>query len=66
MTDTPDFRSLTTPPPAPPTDEEIHTWVNAMLCAEAGDREVYGWGWQRFTKKEFARTIRAALEKWGK
>ena len=56
---------LATPPPKPPTDEEIHAWVNAMLCAEAGDREVYGWGWQCFTKKEFARTIRAALERWG-
>ena len=57
--------ALATPPPEPPTDEEVHEWVNATLGAEAGDHQEFGWGWRCFTKKQFARAIRAALERWG-
>ena len=55
-----------TPPPEPPTDEELQEWVNATLGAEVGDPQEFGWGWHCFTKKQFARAIRAALERWGR
>ena len=55
-----------TPPPEPPTDEEIQEWADA--CSEAPleemDPDVHGWR-RCFTAKEFSETIRAALERWG-
>lgn len=58
--------ALATPPPEPPTDDEVHEWVNATLGAEVGDLQEFGWGWHCFTKKQFACAIRAALKRWGK
>ena len=59
-------RSLATPPPEPPTDEEIQEWADA--CSEAPleemDPEFHGWR-RCFTGEEFNETIRAALERWG-
>jgi hypothetical protein len=58
--------ALATPPPEPPTDEEIKGWADA--CSEAPleemDPEIHGWR-RCFTSKEFSETIRAALERWG-
>ena len=57
---------LATPPPEPPTDEEIQEWADA--CSEAPleemDPEVHGWR-RCFTAEEFSETIRAALKRWG-
>ena len=57
--------ALATPPPEPPTYEELQEWVNATLGADVGDPQEFGWGRHCFTKKQFARAIRAALERWG-
>ena len=58
--------NLATPPPEPPTDEELAAWADA--CSEAPleemDPEVHGWR-RCFTAEEFSETIRAALERWG-
>jgi len=58
--------ALATPPPEPPTDEEIEEWAEAAteVPLEAMDPDIHGW--QRcFTKEEFCASIRAALERWG-
>jgi hypothetical protein len=58
--------ALATPPPEPPTDEEIEEWADAAteVPLEAMDPDIHGW--QRcFTKEEFCASIRAALERWG-
>ena len=54
-----------TPPPEPPTDQQIKEWIDAKLGADQGDPEAFGWGWRCFHVEAFAVTIRAALEKWG-
>ena len=59
------LNELATPPPEPPTDRELQEWVNATLGADVGDPQEFGWGRHCFTKKQFARAIRAALERWG-
>ena len=59
--------ALATPPPEPPTDEEIEEWAN--VCSEAPleemDPEIHGWR-RCFTAKEFSETIRAAIARWGR
>ena len=57
---------LATPPPEPPTDEEIQEWADAKLGAYQGDPESFGCGWRCFKGEAFALTIRAALERWGR
>ena len=54
------------PPPEPPTDQEIQEWADAKLGVDQGDPEAFGWGWRCFKGEAFAVTIRAALERWGK
>jgi len=59
--------ALATPPPEPPTDEEIEEWADAAteVPLETMDPDINGW--QRcFTKEEFCASIRAVLERWGK
>ena len=57
--------ALATPPPEPPTDQQIKEWIDAKLGADQGDPEAFGWGWRCFKEEAFAVTIRAALERWG-
>ena len=54
-----------TPPPEPPTDQQIKEWIDAKLGADKRDPEAFGWGWRCFKGEAFAVTIRAALERWG-
>ena len=58
--------ALAQPEPVAPTDQEIEEWADA--CPEAPleemDPEVHGWR-RCFTAKEFGKTIRAALARWG-
>jgi hypothetical protein len=58
--------ALATPPPEPPTDEEIEEWADAAteVPLEEMDPDVHGWR-RCFTKEEFWASIRAALERWG-
>ena len=58
--------ALATPPPEPPTDEELQEWADAKLGVDQGDPEAFGWGWRCFKGEAFAVTIRAAIERWGK
>ena len=55
-----------TPPPEPPTDQQIKEWIDAKLGADKRDPEAFGWGWRCFKGEAFAVTIRAALERWGR
>jgi hypothetical protein len=55
-----------TPPPEPPTDEEIKGWAATTLGASQGNPGPFGWGWRCFSEELFACTIRAALKRWGK
>ena len=62
---------LATAPPEAPTDQEIQEWADAKLGADQGDPEAFGleafgWDWRCFKEEAFARTIRAALERWGR
>ena len=57
---------LATPPPEPPTDQQIKEWIDAKLGADKRDPEAFGWGWRCFKGEAFAVTIRAALERWGR
>ena len=52
--------------PVTPTDEEIEQWADAAteVPLEEMDPEVHGWR-RCFTAKEFSKTIRAALARWG-
>ena len=59
------LNELATPPPEPPTDQEIQEWADAKLGVDQGDPEAFGWGWRCFKGEAFAVTIRAALERWG-
>ena len=61
-----DKKEAATPPPEPPTDQEIQEWIDAKLGAYQGDPESFGWGWRCFHVEAFAVTIRAALERWGR
>lgn len=58
---------LAQPEPEGPTDEEIEEWADACPDAplEEMDPEVHGWR-RCFTTKEFSKTIRAALARWGR
>ena len=58
--------ALATPPPEPPTDEEIEEWADAATEVPLEEMDPDIRGWQRcFTKEEFCASIRAALERWG-
>jgi hypothetical protein len=61
------LKALATPPPEPPTDEEIEEWAEAAMEVplEEMDPDVHGWR-RCFTKEEFWASIRAALERWGR
>jgi len=58
--------ALATPPPEPPTDQEIDEWADAATEVPLEEMDPDINGWQRcFTKEEFCASIRAVLKRWG-
>ena len=56
-----------TPPPEAPTDEEIQEWADSCSEAPLEEMDYRCHVWQRrFEAEEFSKTIRAALERWGR
>ena len=61
-------KGLAIPPPEPPTDEEIAAWVDTPFdnVPDEMPSEEELKEYRCFTEKGLGRTIRAALEMWGR